>query len=119
MNDPQNHNQPRPTAAASPFLRNLRRLGFVEGISTLVLFGIAMPLKYMADMPIAVRIAGSLHGALFTGLAVMLMMAVSRVPISTKMAMVGIVAAVVPFGPFVYDRWLEKLTPPDSPDSSN
>ena len=119
MNSAQNHDQNRPIAIASPFLRNLRRLGFVEGISTLVLFGIAMPLKYMADMPLAVRIAGSLHGVLFMGLAVMLMMAVSRVPISTKMAMIGIVAAIVPFGPFVYDRWLEKFTPPDSPDPSN
>ena len=46
------------------FLSRLRRLGFAEGVSTLVLFGIAMPLKYLADMPMAMRIVGSLHGFL-------------------------------------------------------
>lgn len=88
------------------FLKNLRRMGFVEGVSTLILFGIAMPLKYMADLPLAVRIAGSVHGLLFVCLVVMLMMATTRVPISKSLAVVGILAAVVPFGPFVFDRWL-------------
>lgn len=94
------------TAVDHAFLKNVRRMGTVEGISTLVLFGVAMPLKYMADMPLAVRIAGSVHGFLFIGLAVMLMMAITRIPISRSMALAGIVAAVIPFGPFVYDRWL-------------
>lgn len=88
------------------FLRNVRRMGRIEGISTLVLFGIAMPLKYMADLPVAVRIAGSVHGLLFVCLVVMLLMAIRRIPISKSMAFVGVVAAVVPFGPFVFDRWL-------------
>ena len=88
------------------FLRRLRILGFAEGISTLILFGIAMPLKYMANMPMAVSIVGSLHGVLFVGLALMLMMAVTRVPISMGLALAGMVAAVIPFGPFVFDRWL-------------
>lgn len=108
---------PQRAGVATTFLKNLRRLGFVEGISTLVLFGIAMPLKYMADMPLAVRIAGSLHGALFVGLTFMLVMAITRVPLSRRMAVLGIVAAVIPFGPFVYDRWLVKLTHLDSADS--
>ena len=88
------------------FLKNLRRMGFVEGVSTLILFGVAMPLKYMADLPLAVRIAGSVHGLLFVCLVVMLMMATTRVPISKSLALAGMFAAVVPFGPFVFDRWL-------------
>ena len=88
------------------FLKNVRRMGCVEGISTLVLFGIAMPLKYLADLPVAVRIAGSVHGLLFVCLVVMLLLAITRIPISKCMALAGIVAAVVPFGPLVFDRWL-------------
>jgi len=42
----------------SRFLHGLRRLGFVEGLSTLVLFFVAMPLKYLAGKPEAVRISG-------------------------------------------------------------
>ena len=88
------------------FLKNLRRMVFVEGVSTLILFGVAMPLKYMADLPIAVRVAGSVHGLLFVCLVVMLLMATTKVPIPKSLALVGMLAAVVPFGPFVFDRWL-------------
>ena len=93
------------------FLRKLRVLGVIEGTSTLVLFGIAMPLKYFADMPMAVRIVGSLHGILFVALAIACCMAIKRVPISRGLAAAGIFGAVVPFGPFIVDRWLEKLVP--------
>jgi integral membrane protein len=91
------------------FLHALRRLAIVEGISTMVLFGIAMPLKYFAGMPLAVRIVGSLHGALFVALVVMLLLAIRKVPISLAMAAAGIAAAVVPGGPFLLDRHLAKL----------
>jgi integral membrane protein len=99
------------------FLGRLRWLSIIEGTSTLVLFGIAMPLKYLADMPRAVRIVGLLHGVLFVCLAMALLLAIRRVPISKRLAAAGIVAAVLPFGPFVFDRWLSaksrpKLRPP-------
>ncbi|MCL4113645.1 UNVERIFIED_CONTAM: hypothetical protein GTU68_049272 [Idotea baltica] len=83
-------------------------MGWIEGISTLILFGIAMPLKYIAGIPMAVKIAGNLHGVLFVALVVMLMMAITRIPITKRMAFAGIAAAVIPFGPFVYDHWLVK-----------
>lgn len=91
------------------FLRRLRHLSFCEGISTLVLFGIAMPLKYLASMPMAVRIVGSLHGFLFVCLAVMFLLVIQKVPLSRGLAFAGIVAAVFPFGPFIFDRRLMKV----------
>jgi integral membrane protein len=91
------------------FVRALRYLAFIEGISTLVLFGIAMPLKYFAGMPLAVRIAGSLHGALFLALVAMLLLAIRKLPISPALAAAGIAAAVLPGGPFVFDRRLVRF----------
>ncbi|HYI11269.1 MAG TPA: DUF3817 domain-containing protein [Thermoanaerobaculia bacterium] len=88
------------------FVRALRHLAVIEGISTLVLFGIAMPLKYFAGMPLAVRIVGSLHGALFVALVLMLLLAIRKVPISPALAAAGIAAAIVPGGPFLLDRHL-------------
>jgi integral membrane protein len=87
----------------------LRTLGLVEGISTLALFGVAMPMKYVAGIPIAVTIAGSLHGLLFTALALMFILAIKKVPIPRRMAMLGIAAAIVPFGPFIMDRPLARI----------
>ena len=91
------------------FLRALRHLAIAEGISTLILFGIAMPLKYMAGMPMAVTIVGSIHGFLFVVLVAMLLLAIRKVPISMKMAAAGIAAAVIPGGPFVLDRKLARI----------
>lgn len=90
------------------FVRALRHLAFIEGVSTLVLFGIAMPLKYFAGMPLAVRIVGSLHGALFVALVLMLLIAIRKVPISPALAAAGIAAAIVPGGPFLLERYLPR-----------
>lgn len=86
-----------------PLLARLRMLSLIEGVSTLVLFGIAMPLKYLADMPMAVTIVGSLHGLLFILLVMMLAWGRTAIPIPMKVVVAGIVGAVVPFGPFVVD----------------
>lgn len=92
-----------------PFLKNLRRLGFVEGISTLLLFGLAMPLKYVGGNEIGVKIIGPLHGFLFIGLVIVAGVAIKRVPLGTKLGLATIIAAVIPFGPFVVDHWLKRL----------
>lgn len=91
------------------FLSRLRLLSIIEGTSTLLLFGVAMPLKYLANMPMAVRIVGSIHGLLFVCLVIAFLLAIRRVPLSKGLAAAGIIAAVVPFGPFVFDRWLAEL----------
>ena len=89
------------------FLRRLRTLSLVEGVSTLLLFGVAMPLKYIWDMPLAVRVVGSVHGLLFSLLVLQLFRAIKIVPIERKTAGLCMVAAVFPFGPFIADKWLE------------
>jgi integral membrane protein len=91
------------------FVRALRQLALVEGVSTLVLFFVAMPLKYFAGMPLAVTVVGSIHGFLFVALVLMLLIAIAKVPISLGLAAAGIVAAVVPGGPFLLERRLARI----------
>lgn len=91
------------------FLRRLRGFAIVEGCSTLLLFGVAMPMKYLGGIPQAVTVVGTLHGFLFLGLVAMFAVAWKKVPLSTPLVAAGIVGAVVPFGPFVVDRWLGRL----------
>ena len=82
----------------------LRAIGFVEAISFLVLLLIAMPLKYWADIPEAVSIAGMAHGVLF----VLYLLAIANASIarqlSFRMAILAVAAAFIPFGPFLLDR---------------
>lgn len=51
--------------------RMFRLIAIAEGISFLLLLLIAMPLKYMADSPMAVTIVGSIHGFLFVAFIAM------------------------------------------------
>ena len=95
------------------FLRNLRTVGLIEGTSTLVLFGIAMPMKYLGGMPMAVTVVGTIHGILFLALVVMFLVGMKRIPISRQLTAAGIAGAVVPFGPFVVDRWLVRMKSED------
>ena len=87
----------------------LRILALTEGVSFLVLLGVAMPLKYAAGIPEAVKIVGWLHGLLFVALCFQLLKVTieERWPL-TRSAMVFI-AALVPFGPFIIDRRLKHL----------
>ena len=88
---------------ARTYLKALFVMGLVEGTSTLVLFFIAMPLKYQWDMPEAVSIVGSIHGLLFVVLVLMFLYGRWVVPLSWGMVTLGFIAAIVPFGPFLID----------------
>jgi integral membrane protein len=81
-------------------------LALTEGVSFLVLLGVAMPLKYFAGLPQAVKICGWIHGILFLALCFLLLKVTleERWPL-TRAAMVFI-AALLPFGPFVIDKRL-------------
>ena len=96
------------------FLQTLRVLSMIEGISTLILFFVAMPLKYAAGMPMAVTIAGTIHGVLFTALALMLLVGIRQVPLPVSVAATGLVAAVLPGGPFLFDRQLRRAAQPET-----
>ncbi len=90
-------------------LRRLRIVSLLEGVSYLLLLGVAMPLKYLAERPAAVHYLGWAHGVLFMWLMVLLVVAWRRVPLSGALALGVGVAAMLPFGPFVADRWLMGL----------
>lgn len=94
-----------------PLAHALRVLGIVEGCSTLILFLIAMPLKYAADMAWTVKLAGSIHGGLFVAYCLLLAVVMWRLKWPLTRGLLLGAAAVVPFGPFVMDprikRWVE------------
>ncbi|MEM6645097.1 MAG: DUF3817 domain-containing protein [Bacteroidota bacterium] len=91
------------------FLKGLRTLGLIEGCSTLILFFIAMPMKYLLDIPEAVTWSGSIHGGLFVLLCLAAVVAIKKIPISLKLSFMIVIAAIVPFGPFVIDKRLKAL----------
>ena len=86
----------------------LRLVGRLEGASFIVLLGVAMPLKYLAGMPLAVRIVGMIHGLLFVALIVVLFQTWSERDWPWTRAAGVLLASLLPFGPFVIDRRLAR-----------
>jgi integral membrane protein len=86
----------------------LRAVGLVEGVSFLVLLGVAMPLKYLAGMPQAVKVVGWAHGVLFMAFCVALGWTVvaAKWPLSRAGLVLG--AALLPLGPFLIDRRMKQ-----------
>lgn len=81
----------------------VRWTALTEGVSYLILLGIAMPLKYLADQPAAVTWTGWVHGALFVGLCALLPWAMWRARWRWTRAALVVIAALIPFGPFIID----------------
>ncbi|MEM6916360.1 MAG: DUF3817 domain-containing protein [Verrucomicrobiota bacterium] len=94
----------------------LRVSSILDGLSYLILLGIAMPLKYMADMPLAVRIVGSLHGFFFLALCLFLLVALLRKQLSFGWCVFVFLCALIPFAPFWLDRKLIRFREPGSED---
>jgi integral membrane protein len=100
--------EPAASTAPAAAIEQLRRVGKIEGVSFLVLLGIAMPLKYFAGLPLAVKLVGWVHGVLFIWFMFTLWRAKSRAGLSLGELLPVFIAALLPFGPFVIDRRLER-----------
>lgn len=100
-------------------MARFRQVALAEGISFLVLLGIAMPLKYLAGMPMAVRVAGLVHGILF----ILYSVGVARYVFGGRWSWMRgaetMVLGVLPFGTFVLERRLrrEEAQPPPAGDT--
>lgn len=84
-------------------LGRLRGIGWWEGVSFLLLLGVAMPLKYFADMPIAVRVVGMAHGVLFMLYVLAAIQAALAYDWPWKRTALVLIASVLPGGPFVVE----------------
>lgn len=88
-------------------LKRFRQVAVLEGISYLLLLFIAMPLKYMADMPEAVQYTGWAHGILFVLYALLLVQCWQSYRWSFGKAAVVFMASLLPFAPFIVDKKLK------------
>ena len=103
------HNESSTATARQKVAANwLRIVGSAEGTSFLLLLFVAMPMKYIGNNPEPVRWLGSIHGGLFL-LYVACVLGVARILNWRWVHVVlGVLASVVPFGPFIFDAWLRR-----------
>ena len=84
-------------------IQRLRIVGILEGISYLILLGIAMPLKYVYHEPLYVRVFGMAHGVLFIVFCICLFLAFTKAKWATSRAALVFVASLIPLGTFLLD----------------
>ena len=91
-------------------IKTLRVVGFLEGISFLLLLFIAMPLKYILGKAVLVKYVGMGHGVLFMIFLAVLFIVCEKQKWSIKVFIYGLIASILPFGPFVFDHYVKKIT---------
>ena len=99
-----------------------RLVGIIEGISYLLLLGVAMPLKYhfgdvtvyeagekIYEYGIYVKVVGMTHGILFILYCLLLAMTMRQQKWQRSYGIYLFIAAFIPFGTFYTDRRLREL----------
>lgn len=95
----------------------LRLVALLEGLSLLLLVGIAVPAKHLYGNPVLVQALGPIHGALF----VLFVITALSVSVEQKWEFRTttwkvLVACLIPFGTFYIDRTiLRTIESPNSP----
>lgn len=85
-------------------LRIFQQIALWEAVSTVILFFVAMPLKYLAGIPEAVRIAGSIHGFLVVLFVILLVMCWNEYKWPVSRVIKYFFASLIPIVSF----WIER-----------
>ncbi|MGY8887278.1 MAG: DUF3817 domain-containing protein [Flavobacteriales bacterium] len=85
-------------------IRVFKLISSLEAISFLLLLGIAMPLKYLWDLPQMVQIVGMAHGVLFLLYIAGAVYISQKLNWTIKQLAFAIFCSILPFGPFYIER---------------
>ncbi len=84
-------------------LKHLRLIGFIEGMSYILLIGICMPLKYIYEIPEPTRYMGMAHGVLFIYFCLLVLIVGRQLSWSLVTIGLALLSSLIPFGTFVAD----------------
>jgi len=84
--------------------RLFKIIATLEGVSLLALLFVAMPLKYVYDMPEYVRVVGMAHGLLFIVYIVIACMLKAELKWPLNKFLIICLASVIPFGTFYIEH---------------
>ena len=89
-------------------IRPFRYVALIEGITTLALFFVAMPLKYGWDNPVLVPPIGLIHGIAFLVYIATMLFTLPGRGFSRTEWVHTVLAAFIPFGTFLNDPMLKR-----------
>ena len=89
-------------------LRLFRIVAFAEGVTTLALFGVAMPLKYALGVPELIRPVGWAHGMAWLAYLAGMALCLPGKGLTAWQWTRTFIAALFPFGTFLNDPMLKR-----------
>jgi integral membrane protein len=89
-------------------VKTFATIALIEGISYVLLLGIAMPLKYLFHFPQAVSVVGWAHGLLFMLYALLLFRCWIAYEWRFSRVLFYFVASLLPIVPFYIERKLKR-----------
>ena len=89
-------------------LKLFRAVALVEGVTTLALFLVAMPLKYWAGNPVLVPPVGMAHGVAWLAYIVAMLVCLPGKGFSALDVFRTFVAGLFPFGTFLNDGLVKR-----------
>ena len=91
-------------------LNIFRIIAFLEGVSYILLLGIATPIKYFSNDPQYVKMLGMPHGLLFVAYVAFAFVLRTDFKWNNKQFGTVLLASIIPFGTFYIDRHYLKTT---------
>lgn len=85
-------------------LKTFKIIALLEGVSLLLLLFIAMPLKYIWELPKMVQVVGMAHGVLFLAYVAIAIVVYNELKWSLKTLMIVLIASIIPFGTFYVEK---------------
>ena len=85
-------------------INTFRIIAFLEGLSYILLLGIATPIKYFFNDPQYVKLLGMPHGLLFISYIVLAFILKNECDWNNKYFGLVLFASIIPFGTFYIDR---------------
>jgi integral membrane protein len=95
------------TVCAEMNLRNFKYIALIEATTFLLLL-IASYIKQTGDQQIGVQILGPIHGLLFIAYVIVALGVREGAGWTTKQTLLILLGAVVPFGGYFVDRWVDE-----------
>lgn len=89
--------------------RTFEAVAWLEGLSFVLLIGVAMPLKYLAGLPLATRVLGLVHGLAFLAYAVVLVDALATRQWPARTVALGLLSGFLPAGTFLFVGHVRRL----------
>lgn len=85
-------------------INSFKVISTLEALSFLILLGIAMPLKYIWQLPEMVQIVGMAHGILFILYVIGSYFLYEQLNWERKTLFLVLICSVLPFGPFYAEK---------------